>query len=450
MMEMTSEMWLHFSVQAKCSNCHVEILIQHGNFYLLLSHLRTMHNILLEAGVNKQHDVFKQVFEEERRLLHDEEEEKIEKEYVDDIDSYNIEDSKPIGIQILKLKEEADDCDSEEFKEDIYLWPVRGQDDSESNCNDMKQEINECSINENLLKEKIISKKKKREIDKKIPCPICKKLVHRASMKRHINNIHNINSQLHIRTCNEEDKVFDLGSKTNNNCIEEVLEKRNIFPVFDHFSQTTENFTDEGSEMICNYCEERFSNHALTRPRQKDKLKRHLYDKHQDSLTPSEVDSLTQWRENSKKARAEYHRKNREILNEKCRQRSYGLDPETGKVVRLRQRIEQMKRQIHKCTYEDCGRGFISASQLQDHIRSHTGEKPFQCSQCGQSFRKVSQLNHHKISHSDVAKYGCKYCDNKYKHAGSLNKHLKQGRGCPGLNGQKLPRVKGKQFSPVD
>ena len=162
MMEMTSEVWLHFSVQAKCSNCHVEILIQHGNFSLLLSHLRTMHNILFEAGVKKQHDVLKQVFEEERRLLHDEEEEKIEKEYVDDIDSYNVEDSKPIGIQILKLKEEADDCDSEEFKEDIYLWPVRGQDDSESNCNDMKQEINECSINENLLKEKIISKKKKK------------------------------------------------------------------------------------------------------------------------------------------------------------------------------------------------------------------------------------------------------------------------------------------------
>ena len=47
----------------------------------------------------------------------------------------------------------------------------------------------------------------------------------------------------------------------------------------------------------------------------------------------------------------------------------------------------------YDCTY--CGRRFKRADNLRDHVRTHTGEKPFRCQVCSYSASHKSNLNAH-------------------------------------------------------
>uniref|UniRef100_A0A3B3WRT5 C2H2-type domain-containing protein n=1 Tax=Poecilia mexicana TaxID=48701 RepID=A0A3B3WRT5_9TELE len=43
---------------------------------------------------------------------------------------------------------------------------------------------------------------------------------------------------------------------------------------------------------------------------------------------------------------------------------------------------------------------FIRLHQMKDHVRRHTGEKPFDCDTCGKKFSSTTELRAHTKTHT--------------------------------------------------
>ncbi|XP_064856989.1 oocyte zinc finger protein XlCOF6-like isoform X2 [Oncorhynchus nerka] len=97
----------------------------------------------------------------------------------------------------------------------------------------------------------------------------------------------------------------------------------------------------------------------------------------------------------------------------------------------MKRRTRQKK--THPCP--DCGKHCQTLSALQIHMRTHTGEKPYTCSECGKGFTHQCSLRcHHQKKHSEQIKtdpddkIGC-CCGQEFSSKNVLEVHLKTNTG---------------------
>lgn len=89
-------------------------------------------------------------------------------------------------------------------------------------------------------------------------------------------------------------------------------------------------------------------------------------------------------------------------------------------------------KQAYYCEWINCPRKnmpFSKQHKMHNHMRTHTGERPFACNEdgCDKRFSRLDSLNTHIKTHSSVKPYACSVpgCTKAYFHSRSLRKHAK-------------------------
>ena len=85
---------------------------------------------------------------------------------------------------------------------------------------------------------------------------------------------------------------------------------------------------------------------------------------------------------------------------------------------------------VYAC--EVCGKCSKTAYARDQHMLTHSQDRPFKCAECSKRFKSSTAVSVHMASHSDERKFKCNLCDWSFKQKSHLTYHMRS-HSCHGL-----------------
>jgi len=79
----------------------------------------------------------------------------------------------------------------------------------------------------------------------------------------------------------------------------------------------------------------------------------------------------------------------------------------------------------YACPVETCPRRFSRSDELTRHMRTHTGQKPFQCRICMRNFSRSDHLTTHIRTHTGEKPFACETCGRRFARSDERRRHNK-------------------------